>query len=211
MERKYVEDYRHLHATQYGFGGRHMATILPHIMALRPASLIDYGAGRSEISSRVAAKVGCPEVARFDPAVAGIDKVPEKTFELAMSCDVLEHIPDDELDAVLAELARLGRHQIHVIDMKPARATLLDGRNAHLSLHDAPWWQNRLSRFFPGLRPVKAQFPGWCAFKTWPAEVSAPRRWWIEWTEGRAWEKQRAENRRRKRERDRAEAAEPSV
>lgn len=198
MERRYVDDYKHLHATVYGFGGRHMRSILPHIMALKPASIIDYGAGRSRMVDRIAEKVGIGRVARFDPAVEGIDTVPAGRFDLLISCDVLEHIPEEEMDAVLAEMAGLADHHILVIDLLPASATLLDGRNAHVSLHPPEWWFDRVRRFIPGVAPFPVLDPGRCGLKTWTRALPAWRHWLVQTLESRAWKKQHAQERARR-------------
>lgn len=64
-------------------------------------------------------------------------------FDVVTSCDVLEHIPPDKLDAAIAELKRVGRKQIHVI------ATFKDhkyfGYKVHLSVHPIEWWREKFS------------------------------------------------------------------
>jgi len=176
-----------------------MRSILPHIMALKPASIVDYGAGRSRMVDRIAAKVGAGRVARFDPAVEEIDALPTGRFDLLISCDVLEHIPEEEMDAVLAEMAGMADHHILVIDLSPAAAKLLDGSNAHVSLHPAEWWLDRVGRFIPGVAQFQVVDPGRCGLKTWTQSLPAWRHWLVQTLESRAWEKQRARDRAKRR------------
>jgi hypothetical protein len=96
---------------------------------------------------------------------------------------VLEHIPDEELDAVLAEMAAFGHHQIHIIDIHPAKAILADGRNAHVSLHSGEWWEERMQRHMPAIRLVPCSRPNRVCLRTWSTELPAWRRWLIERTE----------------------------
>ncbi len=155
MKRKDLADYQHFHsAAIYGTGGKHFPYVLPHILSIKADSLIDYGAGRSEIAVWIAKKAGMKRVARFDPAVPGIDKIPEEKFDIVTSFDVLEHIPEEELDDVLREMSSVGKHALFVIDIAPAKAILSDGRNAHVCLHEEAWWQQRLIQFFPDIRPL---------------------------------------------------------
>jgi hypothetical protein len=55
MERSLISEYSYLHSSElYGTGGQHFPHILAHVLALRPTSLLDYGAGRSDIALRLA-------------------------------------------------------------------------------------------------------------------------------------------------------------
>jgi hypothetical protein len=181
LERSLIRDYEYFHSSNiYGFGGRHLPFLLPHILALRPHSLIDYGAGRSDIAYRLGAKAQIERIACFDPAVPARAALPARTFDLLISLDVLEHIPEEEMDTVLAEMAGLARHMLLVIDIAPATAVLSDGRNAHVSLHDEAWWQARLARFVPAIRPVPIRRRNRVAFKSWDAALPPWRHAWIE-------------------------------
>lgn len=176
VERSLIENYEGFHSSGvYGFGGRHFAFLLPHLMALRPDSLVDYGAGRSDMAQRLGRRLRAGRVAVFDPGVPAIAQKPEGRFDVLLSVDVLEHIPEAEMDAVLSEMAGMADHWIHVIDTRPATAILADGRNAHVSQHDEGWWRERLARFMPAIRPVPIREPGRVAFKTWDAELPALR------------------------------------
>ncbi|TDW25946.1 methyltransferase family protein [Rhizobium azibense] len=173
MERKFIDDYAHLHSSGvYGFGGRHLPEVLPHLMAFKPESLIDYGAGRSRIAERLGKKAGIRDVVAFDPAIPDRATPPNRRFSVVVSFDVLEHIPEEEMDAVLREMATLAPNALHVIDTRPAKATLSDGRNAHVSQHDEEWWLERLGHFWPGTVPF-AMKRGRVGIKTW--QNSLPR------------------------------------
>ncbi len=97
-----------------------------------------------------------------------------------MSLDVLEHIPEEELDAVLSEMAGMAKHVLHVIDTKLAQAILSDGRNAHVSLHDQAWWLERVGRYFPSARPIPIARPSRIGLKTWDDSLPAWRGAYVE-------------------------------
>jgi len=173
MEYSLVDEYAKLHARhRYGATARHaLADMLPHIMALKPASLIDFGCGQSNLAFLVAAKAGIPEIHRYDPAIPEIATLPGRPVELAVNVDVMEHIPDEEIDTVLASIAASARHALFVIDTGPAKILLSDGRNAHVSQHDADWWLARLKPHFPTIREMPIHRRARVAFKTWDGEV----------------------------------------
>lgn len=172
MEYSLVSEYQRLHSNhRYGATARHaLADMLPHILALKPASLIDFGCGQSNLAALIGAKAGIAEVHRYDPAIPEISTLPDHRVELAVNVDVMEHIPDEEIDAVLASIAKVARHALFVIDIGPAKLTLSDGRNAHVSQHEAPWWLARLKPHFPDVREIVIHRRNRVAFKTWDAE-----------------------------------------
>lgn len=183
MERKLIGDYERLHTTTADYGAtgyKALPFLLPHILALRPRSLIDYGCGRSDLAARLGRKAAIPAVAGYDPGVAELSQRPEEIFDLLVSVDVLEHVPDDELDAVIAEMAGMAREAIIVIDTAPARTTLADGRNAHVSLHDREEWLRRLKPHFPSIRPIRIRRHARVAFKTFDAGLPPVRHGLVE-------------------------------
>lgn len=173
MGHSLVDEYAKLHARhRYGATARHaLADMLPHIMALKPASLIDFGCGQSNLAFLIAAKAGIAEIHRYDPAIPEISTLPGKRVELAVNVDVMEHIPDEEIDAVLASIAASAEHVLFVIDTGPAKMLLSDGRNAHVSQHGAQWWLARLKPHFPAIREMPIHRRARVAFKTWDGEV----------------------------------------
>ncbi|WP_075290927.1 class I SAM-dependent methyltransferase [Pararhizobium arenae] len=171
VERNLIANYVHFHSSgAYGFGGKHLPRVLPHLLAFGPKSLIDYGAGRSPIAQRLGKKAGIDDVVSFDPAIPERSALPNRTFSVVVSFDVLEHIPEEEMHSVLSEMARLAPDALHVIDTRPAIATLSDGRNAHVSQHDEDWWLERLRQYWPSAQA----FPmnnGRVGIKTWSASL----------------------------------------
>ncbi|QIB32600.1 methyltransferase domain-containing protein [Ancylobacter pratisalsi] len=173
MDHSLVGEYAKLHSRhRYGATARHaLADMLPHILALRPASLIDFGCGQSDLAFLIAAKACIGEIHRYDPAIPAISILPAVRVDLAVNVDVMEHIPDEEIDAVLASIAALATHALLVIDTGPAKILLSDGRNAHVSQHGASWWLERLRPHFPAIRQMPIHRRNRVAFKTWDGEV----------------------------------------
>ncbi len=185
MERTLIGEYEHLHRTsRYGATGhKALPYLLPHLLALRPKSLVDYGCGQSHLAEALSRKAGIPVTARYDPAIPEVSVRPSQVFDVVVNVDVLEHVPDVEIDSVAGDMAALGRHALLVIDTGPALTLLSNGCNAHVSQHDGPWWLQRLLPHFPALRPISIGRPRRVAFKTWDQTLPLLEHKAIEWRE----------------------------
>lgn len=146
---------------------KYIRHLRPEIAILHPRSILDYGCGQSifldclDLGYEV-------ELLRYDPAIPAYAELPDTKADLLVSIDVLEHIEEADLDQVMAEMRASARDALIVIDTKPARHMLPDGRNAHVSLHPHAWWRERLSRHFDHLTPVRTARRSRAAFRTWP-------------------------------------------
>jgi 2-polyprenyl-3-methyl-5-hydroxy-6-metoxy-1,4-benzoquinol methylase len=105
-------------------------------------TVLDYGCGQGSLGE----SLGHPDWLReYDPAIEGKNRPPATVSDLVVCTDVLEHIEPDRLDTVLKHINSLSRNMVFLsICTVPAEKHLADGRNAHLSLHDAAWWRNKL-------------------------------------------------------------------
>lgn len=164
-----LDHYRTTHASRvYGTSAvKQLRYLRPEIALLRPRSILDYGCGQSLF-------LDCLDLGyearlyRYDPAIPVYAELPGEKVDLLVSIDVLEHVEESDLDAVLTEMRGLCREAIILVDTRPAHHTLPDGRNAHVSLHPHGWWQERLSQHFGYLEPVRTARRSRAAFRTWP-------------------------------------------
>ena len=83
----------------------------------------------------------------YDPVFP--DYGPPTPAQLSCCIDVLEHVEEHCLPAILADLKaitkRVGFFTIHT---GPAAKTLSDGRNAHILQRPSSWWLPRLCEHF---------------------------------------------------------------
>ena len=162
-----IEQYRQMHREgAYGSTSIKKAPyILPYIRMLDARTVIDYGCGQSTLADLVSAHCGA-KVTRYDPGLPGYDRRPSGTFDLLLNIDVLEHVPEEEVDGVIADMASLSSRAIIIIDTRRAATTLSDGRNAHLTLRAADWWSERLCRHYPRVQRIWVQRRP-ASFVTW--------------------------------------------
>lgn len=140
-----------LHAENMAFGiggAKHAEVVLQLYKTLktpdgRPASILDYGAGRRTLAK----ELGFP-IYEYDPAVPEISECP-RPADLVVCTDVLEHIEPEYIDNVLSDIQRCTKQVGYfIIHTGPSMKKLSDGRNAHLIQQGVEWWSERLNRYF---------------------------------------------------------------
>lgn len=68
----------------------------------------------------------------------------------AYCCDVMEHIPEEKVDAVLAEISEKTRKGgFFQICLQDEYFGDMINEKLHLSVHNHKWWEEKLSEFFP--------------------------------------------------------------
>ena len=162
-----IEQYKTLHKKSYGNASvKLLARFLPHIRELGPASIMDYGCGQSTLVDFLKYSPSV-KVFRYDPAIAEIAAKPVEKVDLIINTDVLEHIPEEDLNDLLNDIATTAKHAIFSIDMSPSQHLLPDGRNAHITIRQSGWWKDKLSEHFGHVESIRASRPTKCVFKTW--------------------------------------------
>jgi hypothetical protein len=139
-----------LHARgDYGVAGAYHAKQVARLLGqLGARSLLDYGCGSNR---SLLAALDLPDDVTYegyDPCVAQFSHEPVPA-DLVTCIDVLEHIEPELLDNVLDHLASLcDPHGYFTVHTGPAKKTLPDGRNAHLTQQGLDWWMTRLRTRF---------------------------------------------------------------
>lgn len=163
-----VDLYREVHASkEWGNTSvKNLRFLRPEIALRAPGSIIDYGCGQSPLLEQLGLPAAT-RLIRYDPAIPEYADPPDEPADLLVNIDVLEHIPEENLDEVIGHMASLCRDAIIIVDTKPASLILPNGENAHCTLHPAPWWQDRLARHFETLTPIRVARRSRAAFRTW--------------------------------------------
>lgn len=137
--------------------------ILPHITTIRDLvahfgarTLLDYGSGKAAMYQRrfdlpdgtsvtgLQAAWNVDSIRHYDPGHAPYATLPEGTFDAVICTDVLEHITEEDLDWVIDELFGYARKVVYAaVATYPARKTLPNGMNAHVTVQPAAWWREK--------------------------------------------------------------------
>jgi 2-polyprenyl-3-methyl-5-hydroxy-6-metoxy-1,4-benzoquinol methylase len=146
----YREQCERLHASKPSWGSyagsKHAARVAMIAAGNRCFTVLDYGCGKGTLKKALDATHNAPTTMNYDPATFPEEPTPA---DLVCCLDVLEHIEPECLDAVLDDIARLTRKvAFFVISTRLAGAKLPDGRNAHLIVKDASWWNAQLAKRF---------------------------------------------------------------
>lgn len=133
--------------------------VLDFVTQYRPQSLIDYGCAQGRLLKRIGND--CDFVTHrdgYDPGNPQYNRIPPGTFDVLVSCDVIEHFEPESLDASLKQMQSLfDRAAFLLIACYPAKKHLPDGRNAHLIVQTPEWWLDRCVSVFDQCRVVDSQ------------------------------------------------------
>lgn len=122
--------------------------------------LLDYGSGAGDAwkqPHRMHRDLGLRwfDVTLYDPAFPEHDDEPHGMFDGVLCSDVLEHIPEEDLETVVAQLFTHARHFVWAsVCCRPAKKSFPDGTNLHVTLHPLEWWQELFEAHKPRDREV---------------------------------------------------------
>lgn len=137
-----VEQYRVLHEQneRFGAGSRHFDYVQMILNYCGFRQVIDFGCGKGVLADQVA-QSGVAECARYDPAVKGVDMLPDREFDAVINTDVLEHVPESELAGVLSTFKALSQNAVIIPHLAKAREILPNGENAHCTIMSPEKWK----------------------------------------------------------------------
>lgn len=154
---KYITEYEKLHKQNNNYGTRSMIyfkAICLAIEYLSPRSILDFGCGKGALIDRIAEEFPHIQCYGYDPAVEEKKALLVNNVDLVICTDVLEHIPEFELDEALLKISKLSKNAFFVIDHALAGATLPNGENAHCTVKPPIWYYNLLSKFYESPYPL---------------------------------------------------------
>src|SRR5690606_14639538 len=157
MKGKYIEQYKALHKQKrYGISGDSLVENLFSVADRQTTSVLDYGCGQSDTGTKLAAMLGTKVLCQYDPAVEGRDSPIKGKYYLCICTDVLEHIPEEELDKVFKDITKhTDKEVIFVIALREAAQILPNGENAHCTVKPKEWWEDKLKTAFPGVNYIR--------------------------------------------------------
>lgn len=149
-----LSQYQELHA-QGKFPGvsvlQHAGEIAELVAQYKAKRLLDFGCGMAFQYSRERVHLlwGVDVPTLYDPASRFFSNVPPGTYHGVVCTDVLEHVPEEELEETARMLAGYTKRFAFVsVCSRPANLKLPNGSNAHCTVKPFEWWQEYLEPFF---------------------------------------------------------------
>ena len=138
---------------------RHIVRIKRLVEATAARALLDYGAGKGfqyrpqkivvdgrHVADSVAEYWDVDEVRCYDPGYAPLSPLPRESFDGVICTDVLEHCPEEDLGWILDELFGYANKFVYLnVACSPARKSLPNGENAHVTLRPPEWWRDAVA------------------------------------------------------------------
>jgi 2-polyprenyl-3-methyl-5-hydroxy-6-metoxy-1,4-benzoquinol methylase len=149
---KLRDDYIKLHENN-AFSGMTIARFAdPITKILRQygcKSVLDYGCAKGQAyeTNEALMKMRKDEcmVTLYDPGVPEYAAKPATPFDAVVCVDVVEHVPEDELDAVLKELFHYAEKVVIATFCPRGSKKKLPstGQDVHITQHNRLWWEER--------------------------------------------------------------------
>ncbi len=134
-------------------GVLHLKKVLDLIHSTGSKSVLDYGCGKGTLGEKVKDSIEI-DWTDYDPAIRG--KRVKKKCDLVVCTDVMEHVEEEFVDAVLSDISELSNVAYVHIACGAAGEILADGRNAHITQRSIEWWQDMVEKNMDG---TKEYFP----------------------------------------------------
>ncbi|MEO1192334.1 MAG: methyltransferase domain-containing protein [Pseudomonadota bacterium] len=140
-------------------------SLVPHIARIRAElkesgskTLLDYGAGKGlaykqkplslpsgETAESLQGHWGLDSITCYDPGYEPFSQLPTERFDAVICTDVLEHIPEEDIDWTLTEIFDYAKRFVFLtVAYYPAKKRLPNGENAHVTLRKPEWWQRKI-------------------------------------------------------------------
>jgi hypothetical protein len=152
---KYKNWYQYMHENTDYFHGFSLKLFIPNITSLIENSNIrtalDYGCGKAVLHTKYSLKEfwGLDKLDKYDPGVKEWSEPPTIKYDLIFCIDVMEHIEENDIDAVLQHIYNLtNRVAFFSISTRPAKKNLPDGTNAHKTVQSEQWWHEKINNIF---------------------------------------------------------------
>ena len=164
----YIEQYAKMHSKmKYGSAGiKHLNLILLACSELKIKSILDYGCGRGKLHEELSKNKNLL-IHRYDPAIKEFSVIKVENVDLVVNTDVLEHIPEEDIQDVLEHISTISDKVFFSISNRLADKNLPNGENAHCTVKSAIWWLKQIRFYFQDaiiLHKIKKDY---CIILTW--------------------------------------------
>ena len=142
----YIDQAKKVHENENKWRGTTVRQYIPEINKLRReyglVTMLDYGCGKAQFHDPNWNAV------KYDPAIEIFNTKPVGKFDLVISTDVLEHVPEQNIDEVIADIFNYSDRWVFVsVCCREAREVLPNGMNAHATVKPEEWWKEKFNKY----------------------------------------------------------------
>ena len=142
----YLDQAKKLHEIESKWRGTTVRQYIPEINKLRKeynlVTMLDYGCGKAQFHD------ASWNAVKYDPAIPEFSTRPTGRFDLVISTDVLEHIPEEHIENTIADIFNYSDRWVFVsVCCREAKEILPNGMNAHATVKHESWWKDKFSKY----------------------------------------------------------------
>lgn len=150
MNKKMINQYKLLYELKptYGASSKKLFDkILTIVNEYKPKSMLDYGCGKSPLAVMLfdATHIPCY---KYDPVFEEYCIIPINKVDLVICTDVLQHIPESELDENLKEISNLGNLCYYKIKCTDHPTRFPNGEPTNCTIYNKYWWKGELLKYY---------------------------------------------------------------
>lgn len=148
MNKEYIAaEYRRIHESGR-FSGESLKPHEPEIRKLIAendiSTILDYGCGKANWHKKFNL---VKDLTLYDPYYGPYSQKPSGKFDMVICTDVLEHVPEDDVESVLSELIDYTEKVLFLaIAIRPAHKSFSNGINLHLTVWPKDKWEELIDR-----------------------------------------------------------------
>jgi SAM-dependent methyltransferase len=148
-----VQEYKNMHSDPKKYIGEflipHADNIKELIDIYQVGSILDYGSGKGNqytVDKIHETHFNNIMPTLYDIGVDGIDVLPNDTFDMVISTDVLEHIPEDLIPNALEEIYNRAKKCVYlaICNTENTKSKFSNGEGVHLTCKKGIWWINKI-------------------------------------------------------------------
>lgn len=155
----YIQQYQELHVQNKEFGTSSIYLwkyIKKYIQKFHPKTVLDYGCGKGLLAKKIQKELNI-KCYCYDVAIPQFNQLPDEKIDFLINTDVLEHIPEENLDSVLEEISSISQNCFFNISCRRAGQTLPNGHNAHCTIYPPRWWYKKLNNYFDSVTEIQTK------------------------------------------------------
>ena len=169
---KLVSQYAELHASKLYGASCHEFSLQVQVCLLdpKPETVLEYGCGQSDLCEML--DLEQTKWIRYDPAIPEFSELKTDHADFVVNTDVMEHVPEEDIDEVLAHIRGLSDNVFFNISTRLANQILPNGENAHCTVWSDDKWLRKLREHFPLAQIVHSRKNDSILVITWKSPIA---------------------------------------